>query len=103
GSRLFPLLDVAEDLVELGLIDLRSLHRLGIERVADLAVLRTLDQPLDELGVDLLFDEDPAARTAALPLIEEQTELRAGDGGVEIGVSNDDVRALAPQFEGEPL
>ena len=55
--------DVAHDLVELRLADLRALRRLGIERIADLAALRVLvEHLLDELVVNLL-----SARTAALP------------------------------------
>ena len=53
--------------------------------------------------VDLLLDEQPAARTAALALVEVQAEVGAFDGRVEIGIGEDHVRALAAQLEREPL
>src|SRR5262249_37565003 len=96
-------LDGAHDAVELLLRDLRALLRLGIERVADLARLRLLQHLLDELVVDLLLDEQPAAGAAALTLIEEQAEERTLDGRVEVGVGEDDVGALAAQLQADAL
>ena len=40
---------------------------------------------------------------AALPLVEVEAEVRPVDGRVEVGVGEDDVRALAAQLEGDPL
>ena len=65
-----------------------------------LRLLGRSDQLFDELVVDLLLDEQPAAGAAALALVEEQAEDGALDGGVEVGVGEDDVRALAAQFAG---
>ena len=53
--------------------------------------------------MDLVLDEQPAAGTAALALVEEQAEVRAFDGGVEVGVGEDDVGALAAQFQADAL
>ncbi len=53
--------------------------------------------------MDAVLDEQPAAGTAALALVEEQAEVRALDGGVEIGVGEDDVGALAAQLEADAL
>ena len=91
------------DLVELGLVDLRALLGCRIERVAQLAALVHRHELVDQLVVDLLLDEQPAAGAAALPLVEIQAEVRAGGGGVEIGVGEDDVRALAAQLERQPF
>ena len=66
-------------------------------------VLAFFTQLLDELVVDLLLDKQPAAGAAALALVEEQAEVGALDGGVEIGVGEDDVGALAAQFQGDAL
>ena len=84
GDELGPLLlaevDVAEDLVELLLRDLRALLGRRVERVAELAALGLLGQPLDELLVDLLLDEQPAAGRAALAAVEVDGVEGAGDG-----------------------
>src|ERR1043166_2318436 len=45
----------------------------------------------------------PAAGAATLALVEEEAEEGAFDGGVEIGVGEHDIRALAAQFEADPL
>ena len=93
-----------QDLVELGLVDLRALLRLRIERIADLAVACSSPRSGRPLRRGhFLLDEQPAAGTAALALVEVQAEVGAFDGGVEIGVGEDDVRALAAQLEREPL
>ena len=47
----------------------------------------------------LLLDVEPRARAAALPVIEEDGAGRAGNGGVEVGVVEDDVRRFAAEFE----
>ena len=92
-------LDVAEDLVELLLRHLRALLGGRIERVADLALLGLLGQPLDEFLVDLLLDEQPAAGGAALAAVEVDGVEGAGDGLLHVGVGEDDVGALAAQLE----
>ena len=48
---------------------------------------------------DSFFDEEPRARAAALAVIEEDGAGGAGNGGVEIGVVEYDVRRFAAQFE----
>ena len=66
-------------------------------------LLDFLDHLLDELVVDLLLDEEAAAGAAALALVEEEGEVRAFDGRVEIGVGEDDVGALAAELERDAL
>ena len=61
-----------------------------------------VDQLLDELVVDLLLDEQPAAGAAALALVEEQAEVRALDGGVEVGVGEDDEQYAEVEQRTEP-
>ena len=103
GALLLAQLDVVEDLVELLLGDLGALLGLGVERVADDAALGLLGEPLDELLVDLRLDEQPAAGRAALAAVEVDGVEGAGDGGVHVGVGEDDVGALAAQLEGGAL
>ena len=73
--------------------------RAGIERIADLLRLGLFHQLLDQLVVDLLFDKEPAARAAALALVEEQTEVGALHGRVEVGVGEDHIGTLASQLQ----
>ena len=103
GALLLAQVDVAEDLVHLLLRDLRALLGGRVERVADLALLGLLGQALDELLVDLLLDEQPAAGRAALAAVEVDGVEGAGDGLLHVGVGEDDVRALAAQLERGPL
>ena len=92
-----------EDLVELFLRDLGTLLGLGIERVADDPPLGLLGQAFDEFIVDLGFDEQAAAGRAALAAVEVDRVERTGDGGVEVGVGEYHVRALAAQLESRAL
>ena len=62
-----------------------------------------LGDAVDDFVVHFVLDEQPAAGTAALALVEVQGEVRALDGRVEIGVGKDHVRALAAQFERQSL
>ena len=103
GALLLAGVDVAHDAVELLLRHLRPLRRVGVERIADLLRLGLFQHLLDELIVDLLLDEQPAAGAAALALVEEQAEVRSLDGGVEIGVGEDDVGTFAAQFQADAL
>ena len=97
------LVDVAQDLVELVAVHLRPLHRVGFKRIANLSLAGPRDQFVHELGVDLFLNKHAAARAAALSLVEEQAEFRASDGGVQVGVGEDHVGTLAPQFKRQPF
>ena len=92
-------LDVAEDLVELLLRDLRALLGGGVEGVADLALLGLLGEPLDEFLVNLFLHEEPATRGAALATVEVDGVKGAGDGRLQVRVGEDDVGALAAELE----
>src|SRR5689334_21287045 len=73
---LLPGLDVPPHPVLLLLAHLRALLGVRVERVAQPPPLRLLRHLVDELVVHLLLDEQPAAGHAALPLVEEQAEVR---------------------------
>src|SRR5271154_2313747 len=96
-------LDVAHDFVELRLIDLRTLFRVGIERVADGSIPRSDAALFDELVVDLLLDEHPRSGAAALAVIEEEPEMSALNGVVQVRVREYDVRALSAEFQRDSL
>ncbi len=58
-----------------------------------------LNQPLDEVRGDALLDVDPLGRRTHLSGIEEPSPGGAGDGGVEVGVGEDDERIDAAELE----
>lgn len=103
GTSSFSFLDIAHDAVELELGDLRALEGVALERVADLVLLGTGLEALKEGVVDALLDQDTAAGTAALAVVEVDAEVDPGDGVVDIRVVEDDVGALAAQLEGDLL
>lgn len=91
------------DAVELHLRDLRALEGVLREWVADDVLLRPLLEALDELVVDALLHVDTRASTAALAVVEEDTEVDPRDGVVNVGVLEDDVRRLATELKGDLL
>ena len=59
---------------------------------------------LDELVVDRLLDEQPRAGASSIaPWLKKMPEVRALEGGVQVGVGEDDVRRLAAQLERDAL
>ena len=82
---------------------LRPLLRAPGKRVPDTPLLGPLRGSLDELVVDALLDHQPGARTAALALVEEESEVRHLHGLVKVGVVQDDERRLAAQLQGDLL
>ena len=57
----------------------------------------------DEAVVDRVLDDRPAAGRADLAGVDEGRGQRVVDGRLEVGVGEDDVRALAAELEGDPL
>lgn len=60
-------------------------------------------QRVQQLVLDRLLDQEARARAADLALVEEDAGDDAFDGLVDRGVVEDDVGALAAQFEGDLL
>ena len=83
--------------------DERAHLGLGVERVAHLHAARLLGERVDEVVVDRLLDEDAGARLAALAGGVVDRPDRARDRRVEVGVREDEVRALAAELERQPL
>ncbi len=103
GAGILAALDVAHDFVELFLTDLRALGGGSVEGIADALFFGAGGQFFDELVVNFAFDEESRAGTATLALIEEEGEESAFDGGVDVGVGEDDVGGLAAELEGDAL
>lgn len=103
GTRGLAVLDVTHNAIELGLGDLGSLEGVGVEWVTDLVLLGTGLEPLEEVVVDILLDENTATGAAALAVVEVNTKVDPGDGVFDISIVEDDVGALATQFEGNLL
>ena len=61
--------------------------------------MASLGDPVDHLVEDRAMDIKPRAGAAALAVIEENRLGRAGNGVLQIGVGEDDVRALAAQLQ----
>ncbi len=96
-------LDVAQNPLLLLAGDLGPLGGGGVERVAQLLRTGPLDQARNELVVNGFLHEQPASGTAGLPLVEEQSEVRALYGGIEVGIGKDHIGAFATQFQADTL
>jgi hypothetical protein len=103
GTLLLAVVDVLHDTVELELRDLGTLEGVLGEGVTQLVLSRTLLEAGDELVVDTLLDQQAGTGTAALSVVEEDTEVGPGDSVVDIGVIEDDVGGLTTQLEGDLL
>ena len=103
GTILLTRLDVAHDTIELELRNLRSLEGVGSKWVANLVLLSALLESLEELVIDALLDKDTSSGAAALAVVVVDTEVDPADGLLDIGIVENDVGALATQFEGDRL
>ena len=98
-----PAWNIPHDTVILELRYLRTLKSVLREGVANNVLLGTLLESLDELVVDTFLDVDTRAGTAALAVVEEDTEIDPGDGIVDISIVEHDVRALSTKLKGHLL
>jgi hypothetical protein len=96
-----PLVDVAYNFVELGLVDLWPLFCSGRERVADAAGFGEFLDLFNELGMNTLVDKDSATGTAALALVEEKPDVSTLSGTIEVSVGHDYVGTFATEFESQ--
>lgn len=100
---LLTLIDEAHDPVELRLGDLGTLESVLVEGVADLVGRRPLLEALNKLVVDALLNEETRTGTAALAVVEKDTEVGPGDGVINICIIEDDVGRLAAQLQRDLL
>src|SRR5450830_986195 len=100
GAFLDTDLDVAGDLVIVGLSDHRANLGFWVLRVADDQALGAGGKLGDELRVDAFLNEDPATGGAAFTVEREDGEQCRVEGAVQVGVFEDQHRRLAAQFHG---
>lgn len=103
GTGLLALFNVAQDLLKLAFVDLRTLEGILVEGVTNLVLQGTLLEGSDELIVDLLLDNDTRTSTANLAVIVVDTVVHPGNGIVEICICEDDIGGLATKLEGNLL
>jgi hypothetical protein len=99
GPFLDTLLDELLDPLELhGRHDRSDVHRL-VEWIAHAQPLHALAQLGQQAVVDALLDEQTRTGAAHLALVEPDRVDRALDDAVEVGIFEDDERALAAQLQ----
>mmetsp|Transcript_34092 Transcript_34092/g.61455 ORF Transcript_34092/g.61455 Transcript_34092/m.61455 type:complete len:545 (-) Transcript_34092:51-1685(-) len=103
GALGLSVLDVRQDLRELGVVDLRTLVVLAGEGVTNGVVGGGLGSLLDELVVDLLVHVHAGPGGAALAVVEEERHVRVGDGAVDIDVRADDDGGFATELKSAGL
>ncbi|MNR12753.1 hypothetical protein D3C85_1291260 [compost metagenome] len=85
-------LDVAGDLVVVGLGDHRADLGFRILRIADDQALGTSGKLGDKLRVNTFLNEDPATGGAAFAVQREDREQRRVEGALQVGVFEDQDR-----------
>ena len=103
GALLAGALDERVHALPVRLRDERAHLRLRVQRVADLQLTRLGAEGAHELVVERLLDEDARAGLAALAGGVVDRPRRARDRRFEVGVGEDDVRALAAELQGDAL
>ncbi|CAB4942372.1 unannotated protein [freshwater metagenome] len=103
GAGVAADLEVARDAVELLGRDERAHLGVGLQAVADLDAVGRGGDALDDLVEQVVLDVEARAGGADLALVEEDAVRRAGDGRRDVGVAQDDVRALAAELERHAL
>ena len=96
-------IDVAGHLVAVRGGDERPHHGAVGQRVTDRDAGRRVDEPLDEAVEGRALDQHAAAGAAVLAGVVEHRVGRGRRGGVQVGVGEDDVGALAAQLQRDPL
>src|SRR5207247_274556 len=95
--------DVALDALTVRGRDDWSDHGVGLGRRADLEVRRRAHEPVDELVAQSAVHDGTRRRRADLSGVERPHRDERGDRLVDIGVVEDDARALPAEFEQEAL
>ena len=106
GAFVLPDLDVVQDLVVLLLAGLRTDHGVAVQRVALYDLLGALGGIDQELVEDRLLDQRPARAGADLALVQREHREALERLVIEVvvlqrDVVEEDVRALAAEFQGD--
>jgi len=91
STFLLALLNIAHDSVILDLRDLWSLEGVDGEWVTDLVGNSALLESLNELVVDARLNVDSGTSTAALAMVEENTEVDPRDSVLDVSIIEDDI------------
>ena len=103
GACLLGLAAMLAHLGELLAVDQRAELGGRIKGIADLDGGGALDQAFDELVVDIALNQQARAGIAALPVEAEDHERNRVERAFEVGIIEDDHRALAAELEMHPL
>lgn len=95
--------DVGADTVQLGPGDQRAHVGPLVGRVADQDGLDRGGEEAEEAVVRRALDEDAGTGAAVLAGVVQEGHRGGGRGGLQVGVGEDDVGALAAEFEGDRL
>jgi hypothetical protein len=95
--------DVALDLLDRALVDQRALHDADLDAVADLHLGDLAGEFRDELVMDAVLHEEAVGADAGLAHVAVLRGDRALDGGVDVGVVEDDEGRVAAQFQPDLL
>ena len=99
GTSIFAILDVAHNAIVLELGDLGTLEGLWVEWVTEFVSFSTGLEAFNEFVVDAILNVDSGASAAALSVVEEDSEVDPGDGILDIGIVEDDIRGLTAKLE----
>src|SRR5262249_52524746 len=92
-------IDIELYFIELRLVHDRALLSLLIERIPMFQLRCPFDETIDELLINRLLDENTRAAQTNLALVGERRAHAAGDGRVEVGIGENDVRIFATELE----
>ena len=76
---------------------------IGVEGTAEADALGAAHDLVDDAVVDRFLHQQPCPRRADLAAVEEDRRERVVDGSIEVGIGEDDVGILAPEFERDLL
>ena len=103
GTLLLAAIDTIHNAVKLELRYLGSLECSLLKGIAEFVPGRTLLESGDELVIDAFLDQQAGSSTAALTMIKEDTEVGPGDGAVNFGVAEDEIRRFPAQLKSHLL
>src|SRR4029077_16444166 len=92
-------IDIELHLIELRFAYDRALFSVLVERIAPFKFRRFVEKTINEIIVGRSCNEDAGAAETHLALICEGRGHTAGDGGVQIGVGEDDVWIFSSELE----
>ena len=103
-TRLVGIGDVAQHLLQMGLLDHGTHGRFGHQRVADHPVAAALGNAFQQIILDRPLDDESGVGAAVLPAVPEDALADPSGRAVQIvGIGHDDDRTLAATFQQDLL